>query len=510
MKLLNIKNSKLKVFAAIVLAVVVAIPSILSSASELNAVESTVYADPSYDVAPSHGVERNDGNAGYGSHVYPEYIEDGVKYFRDGDIVQVSIYLPAGHGSAMFQDVVKFDDTKLTLLSSYREIMTTSDSSYYDSNWEIDASSWQQDLTQIIIFGGGQNPGFDFDYTGGCIARIYFRVKNGVETEAGTGITFTFPAFQSVARVNNRFVYNHRGYDADRDAETAYLESPAVTIVAKKPAAAELPGPTLSLKGQTAEIFEGDLFNPTDYITEVSDANDPNVNKSSVVIEDENGKPATKQQLTAGTYTYKYKVTNVKGKTTEKEMTLTVTPRTYTVKSVDSDAKKIELPIGVSDAEFTEKVEALKNEDLDVTIACNDGTLFTAPGKVLDGVIDEYVLDEAGNLTQQEFNIAITVGLPFISYDTEGNRVVTPHDKTRFLSNVGSGTVNVNVPVVIGANPTITEPVVPTNPGTGTGNGNNVSKVPTNDTTNAAFFALLMILSAAVVIRLKSKKNSKA
>ncbi|MFV0381159.1 MAG: hypothetical protein ACK5KR_02845 [Breznakia sp.] len=511
---LNIKNNKFKVFAVTTLVAIMAIPTIvMAMPANTKADNVEKNAEPAYSVSvvPIHEISRNDGGGGYGTHTKPSYVEDGVQYYRDGDIIQLDFKLPAGHGSVGVHDTVEYDQDKLTLISPFTDIMASMGKNYTGpAKWISFVNNWNGIANQFFISGTSTDYSvYPADYEGGSFGRAYFRVNAGVESEEGTAITFKFPAFQSIATPDQEeLVYTHEGYDKDRHKETVHVESNPVTVYAKTPTEAAT-APTLDLTASEATIYEGDLFDPTSYIKAVSSDSDASIGKDSVEISEGTG-TFTKHQPTAGKYTFKYTVTDKDGLETVKTLDLTVAARTYTVSSVDVDSKKISLPVGTPSSELEAKIDALKAEDFSVTVACNDGTTFVAPGKVISGKTETYRVDENDNLLEQSFNVNLTLALPMVSYDNNGERVVNPYNgNPAFVSNVGDGQTDVKVAVVIGSGI----------PGDG-GTGGDIEELPstpvdgdgvgTGDTTNVEYLyviAFLSLLAAGFVVRTRVKKQ---
>lgn len=499
----------MKLLTVFTLVAAIAVPSVLS-AKPADTKADEIDGQPMFNVAAIHTVTRNDGGGAYGTHTYPSYKEDGVQYFRTGDIVEVNISLPKEHGATVFQDLVVYDKAKVELLSGYYDIRSTLSSNYSAKSWSTNVSAFNGDPTQLLVFGSADDYTVGAEWLGGSVARMYFRVLPNVETEEGTPITFSFPLFQTAGYANGKLTYTHMGYDAERDAETAYYKADPISIVAKKPSAPAPDEPKLLLKGSSATIYEGDFFIPSDHISEASCSVDQSVNKDTVTISEGTGK-FTKHQPTAGTYTFKYKVDSSTGLSTEKSLELKVVPRTYTVQSVETDSKRIKLATGTSSKDMEALIEKMKTEDFDVTVNCNDGSSFVVPGKVVSGKTDTYRIDENENLLEQEFNVNVTLGLPLVSYSTDGERVVTPYSNARFTSNVGTGTVNATVAISVsgdnsggntGGN---SKPATAGN--TGGASGAATSAAATGDATNTSFLALLAILSTGVLLRKKLVKK---
>lgn len=197
-------------------------------------------------------ISRNDGGGMYGTHREKDYVEDGVQYYRDGDIIQVDIVLPKDHGTQAAQQVVKYDSSKLDLLSSNRDIENSLASNLIAKSWTTYVGRLSGDTEKVHIYGSVSNwrDVETKDFEGGSFATVYFRVKNGVESEAGTPIEFDFPQFQLAENIDGKLIYTHLGYDPDHDAETAYYHAPKQTIYAKKP--------SLKLQAQDGFIKQSD------------------------------------------------------------------------------------------------------------------------------------------------------------------------------------------------------------------------------------------------------------
>ncbi|MDF9824231.1 hypothetical protein M2475_000589 [Breznakia sp. PF5-3] len=195
---------------------------------------SAAYGDP---VEPIYQISRNDGGGKYGTHKNPDYKEGTTQYYRDGDIIEVDFRLPADSGVQIYNQVIKYDSDQLDLLSSDTDITGTLSSTFTSKNWSSTTARDNNDNEKILVYGGSNNFGNPDtkDYTGGTIAKVYFKVKNGVESTAGTPITFEFMNFQTAEFKNNKVSYTHIGYDPNNDAGTVYYTAPSQTIQVKKP-----------------------------------------------------------------------------------------------------------------------------------------------------------------------------------------------------------------------------------------------------------------------------------
>lgn len=507
------ETKRIKIVAVVMLALALVIPGVLSMRS-VDTGASEADGNPSYDVAAIHNISRNDGGGAYGTHTYPSYVENGVQYYRSGDIIELDVQLPKEHGSVMFSEAVKFDNTKVELLSGFNDIRASMAPNLSQKGWFSSVDKLNGATNQILIAGGADDYTNDAnEWKGGTIAKMYFRVLPNVDTETGTNITFEFPQFQTISYANGKLVYTHRGYDANNDLATAYYKADPVTIVAKKPATVVNP-PVLDLKNSAVTIYEGDLFDPTGYISACSDPLDGTITKDSVSITEGTGK-FTKHQPVAGTYTFKYSVTSTSGMSTEKTLALTVSPRTYAVASVSVADKKISLPVGTTSKELEAEIDKVKAQDFSVTISCNDGTSFKVPGKVVSGKTDRYLVDEKDKLIAQDFNVTYKVAMPSISYSTDGSRIVNPYNgNPSFVSNVTPAQAEAKVAISIsGSNGNNNN----NNNGGGNANAGSggksaASTSPTNgtstgDTTNMSLMIALVAGSLIVLSGYKIKKQ---
>ncbi|MDF9825285.1 hypothetical protein M2475_001745 [Breznakia sp. PF5-3] len=185
---------------------------------------------PSFDVAPIVEISRNDGGGVYGSPKYDSYVENGTQYYRDGDIIRVKISLPAGHGSTGYSNVIKYDSSKLQLVSDFNAIRSSIGKNY--TGWDAYAAYYSGDKNCIRHYAVSQSQ----EYQGGQVATLYFRVRTGTETEGGTNMVFEFPMFQSTTKLagDEYPIKNHRGYNAG-DPSTEYMTVGSVSIQSKKP-----------------------------------------------------------------------------------------------------------------------------------------------------------------------------------------------------------------------------------------------------------------------------------
>ena len=514
---LKIKSKMVKLFGIVALVAAIAIPA-FSALLPANTKADRVDGEPMKEVVPIHTISRNDGGGAYGTHEKASYKEDGVQYFRDGDIIELSIALPKEHGSIAFQDCINYDKSKVTLLSSYYDIRSTLARNYIDATWATQVSALNNNPEHILVYGttADYTKGGEFD--GGIVARMYFRVLPGVETTQGTQITFNFFQFQSAGYANGARIYTHAGYDANRDEETAYYIPTPISITAKTPEKKiTTSDPTLELSERSVSIFEGDVFNPFTYIQSATCETDKSINANSVQISEGSGSFDAHQPI-AGNYVFNYTLTNNEGKSTVKTLTLNVVARTYTVKSVDTASKAIVLEVGTPSSKLEERVNHLKNENFDVTVECNDGNTFVVAGKVLSGTSDTYRIDEKDNLLKQTFYVNFKLALPMISFDTQGNRVVTAYNgNPAFASNVDTGTTNAEVAISItgevqdsnqgGTSNTIGKDTDTSAGGSKESSTTKDTATNTGDTTNVPLLIVIALSAIGVIVTLKVKKQ---
>lgn len=185
---------------------------------------------------PIHTVSRNAGSGKYGTHEHASYVEDGVQYYRDGDIIEVEMSLPTDHGCQSYFDVVKFDETKVMLLSTTADIKKTFGENYEDANWNLLVSNYMSLDNQISHFIQSDiTDPTTLETQGGSVIKMYFKVREGVESEEGTNITFEFPAFQASALIDGAPAYVHEGFDPNNYDTTRLISLDPITITAKKP-----------------------------------------------------------------------------------------------------------------------------------------------------------------------------------------------------------------------------------------------------------------------------------
>lgn len=214
-----------------------------------------IMAAPGDPVDAIRTVSRNDGGGALGTHKNASYVENGVQYYRDGDIIEVKIDLPADTDTQAYQQGIRYDSTKLELLSTNYDIQQSIDKHYLQQDWTAYVSRLHNDQNTILIYGGSNNYTIESskDKKGGTLAKMYFRVKDGGETVDGAPVVFEFPQFQTVKNTENGRIYTHVGYDPARDSETAYYTAPAQTIYLKKP--------TVSFNAENGFIKQSDAKN---------------------------------------------------------------------------------------------------------------------------------------------------------------------------------------------------------------------------------------------------------
>ena len=197
----------------------------------------TIEATQTEGVDAIRSITRNDGGGAFGTHKNANYSENGVQYYRDGDIVEVKIDLPANTDTQTYQQAIRYDSSKLELLSANYDIQQSIDRHYLMKDWSVYVSRLNNDPNTILIYGGTNNYIIEStkDKQGGTLAKMYFRVKDGGESVDKTPVVFEFPQFQTAKNTENGMIYTHIGYDPLKDKETAYYTAPAQTIYLKKP-----------------------------------------------------------------------------------------------------------------------------------------------------------------------------------------------------------------------------------------------------------------------------------
>ncbi|MDD8049332.1 MAG: hypothetical protein PHH04_07020 [Thomasclavelia sp.] len=461
---------------------------------------------------PEHTVSWANGAAGFGTSV-ETYDEGGTTYYQDGSIVCLTIKLPVNNKCVALADDIVYNPSQLELLSSYAQIGSTQDSYYNTEGWSAYVAGETTSSTEAVIHYINDvvynTPDTHTDASQ-AIARIYFKVKSGVSTEAGTAIKFSFPSWQVA---DAEFNFMTPNYDASDSGGTYKTTCPDVTFVAKKVAKAET-FPTITLTTDNQTIYEGDVFNPQDVIKSVVDSEGGKVDASDVTITGGDN-VFTKHVPKAGTYTYTYSVTDNYGQTSTKEFTLTVTKRTYTIDSVSVDGKDIKLPNGSTEDDLK---EALKDSDgeFDVVLSCNDGTKVNTKYVSTGGTASGYAVNSDGTLKDdQEFDVTWDLVAPIISYDSDGNRSITPYngsDKEAWEELAATPSTTATTKVIVG-NPNGSTGGNTNNGSNGGANTNsgsttnesgtsssNTGNVKTGDYSPETFvFMMLMLISTAYI-----------
>ncbi|MDD8049331.1 MAG: hypothetical protein PHH04_07015 [Thomasclavelia sp.] len=182
---------------------------------------------------PEHTVSWYDGT-GFGSST-ASYTEGGKTYYQDGSIICLTIKLPVNNKSVAIADDIVYNPSQLTLLSSYAQIGQSQDSYYDNEGWSAYVAGDTTSSTEAVIHYINDvvynTPDTHTD-SSTAIARIYFQVKAGVTTDAGTGITFSFPSWQVA---DAEFNFMTPNYDPSDSAGTYKTTCDPVTITAKNP-----------------------------------------------------------------------------------------------------------------------------------------------------------------------------------------------------------------------------------------------------------------------------------
>ncbi|MFV0395286.1 MAG: hypothetical protein ACK5LC_12975, partial [Coprobacillaceae bacterium] len=278
-----------------------------------------VSADDTF-FSPYFNIVRVDSDPSYGSSTHPSYVEGDTQYYRNGDLVALEVYLPANHSSVIDNLIIKFDSSKVKLLSSYSKINRSIGDDLADKDWSLSAMKWDNDSSQIFLSATASSTG-DPSYNetdGGLLATIYFQVLDtNVETELGTAIDFEFE-FQAIRAVEDqKAIYCHEGYDANNHDATRYMALTTETITAKKPTASFSAKDGFITKSEAKNLATlNDLKNYNDVTASVSDGSNLDV---TVTCAEYN----TIKAGTEGTYTVTYSYT-FDGNTYPQEYKLTV------------------------------------------------------------------------------------------------------------------------------------------------------------------------------------------
>ncbi|MFV0395840.1 MAG: hypothetical protein ACK5LC_15875 [Coprobacillaceae bacterium] len=159
------------------------------------------------------------------------YTENGVTYYHSGNIVELSIKLPANSYSTLAYNILKFDDSLVDLYSSFREITQTIDTTLYDDSWSLNVMKYDKKNNEILIVGAADDTNYGANISGGTVAKVKFKVKETPETTEGTIINFN-NTYQIIATVNGKGEYTHIGYQ--NTFETQFVNAPTISITASK------------------------------------------------------------------------------------------------------------------------------------------------------------------------------------------------------------------------------------------------------------------------------------
>ncbi|MDF9825239.1 hypothetical protein M2475_001695 [Breznakia sp. PF5-3] len=216
-----------KMFFAIALAITCILPSSLLNVSAIVGDGVSVYGP----IVMNNTVTWNDGT-GYGVSA-PSYNEGGTTYYRNGSILEVRLSLPVDNYAISLKEEVHYDPTKVQLISTSDDILASLDSNFKASSWSnlVGIHSVSSTHSYILLRSSTYKTDVPIN-EGGAIAKIYFKINNGVETDAGTPITFDFKNYDAV---DIDFNWLTPGYDINDKINTMSCDLPSVTVMAKSP-----------------------------------------------------------------------------------------------------------------------------------------------------------------------------------------------------------------------------------------------------------------------------------
>ncbi|MFV0381157.1 MAG: hypothetical protein ACK5KR_02835 [Breznakia sp.] len=161
------------------------------------------------------------------------FTENGVTYYNAGNIMELTISLPANTYAAAIREFVSFDLSQMQLLTSFEEIRGSLGQSFVSGGWDAEASFFNQKKSDISVSATAANYKTQSNTSGGTIGKIRFKIKDKQTTETGESININF-RYQIVGPTPaGGTQYIHMGYNPNV-AGSHEVSAPTISVKAHK------------------------------------------------------------------------------------------------------------------------------------------------------------------------------------------------------------------------------------------------------------------------------------
>lgn len=162
------------------------------------------------------------------------FSENGITYYSGGNIIELSIALPANAYSIGVTEIVTYDQSQLELITSFSDIRNTLSPAFTNANWSSYVSKYNGADNQIMVVTSANNYHNSVDVTGGTVAAMRFRVKEQSLTTNGTNININLQYNIAGVKADGTRTYIHAGYNPANDNGTYLVAAPSITLAAHK------------------------------------------------------------------------------------------------------------------------------------------------------------------------------------------------------------------------------------------------------------------------------------
>ncbi|MDD8049330.1 MAG: hypothetical protein PHH04_07010 [Thomasclavelia sp.] len=169
------------------------------------------------------------------------YTENGNTYYYGGNIIKLTINLPANTGACGVSEVISYDSSKLELQDSFVTIKNSIGSTLSSSGWENTVMKYDNASNKIWVDSIAADLTNGTNNSGGTVATISFKIlgssNNSSLSSTGTSINFGFTHFSMIAYngklpPENMTAFIHAGYDGTNS--TLGVNLPSLKITSNK------------------------------------------------------------------------------------------------------------------------------------------------------------------------------------------------------------------------------------------------------------------------------------
>ncbi|MDF9824232.1 hypothetical protein M2475_000590 [Breznakia sp. PF5-3] len=216
---------KLKKQIAILTVLIIAF---ITCASPLQAVH--------YSQVPSNnGGHRLQNSIAYVGGGRAPFTENGVTYYNAGNVIELTVTLPANTYAVSLQEIITYDLNQVDLVTSFNDIRQTFGQSLLNEGWAQDVFKMNGNNNQILLSAAGSDWTNHSSIAGGVVGKIRFRIKEQTTTNVGTNININFVYQIAGAKPNGKgLAYIHAGYDPSNEGGTYQVSAPTISIAAHK------------------------------------------------------------------------------------------------------------------------------------------------------------------------------------------------------------------------------------------------------------------------------------